>query len=200
VANDDTTAEKKPDDAKKTDPVLTEIMGLFKELSLALIENAKANRAILSALITTTNHEGDEVPGLIDSLSELQDSVDSLDNHVVGQNIMLSRFSFAADRMLAIYKGDPSAAPLEAGKKPEPGLAYPQGRTPGFEDVCAALNEFDEKLAEEADQLDKEDEPPMPDPGQETPAPTPMIGNSKKTPPPPVFGKQLPPPPVFGKK
>lgn len=191
--NDTTAAPEKTEKTEKaerpkTDPVLTEVMGLFKELSLALIENAKANRAVVAALVTTRNHEGEEVTGLIDSISDLQESTDALDNHVVGQNVMLSRINFAGDKLLAIYKGDATVTP------PVP------ARSPTLDDVCEALNEFDDRLAEESEKPDDEDEPPMPEPGQEESSAPAMIGNTKPKPPSPVFGKQLPPPPVFGKK
>jgi len=173
MGDDTTTAIAPP----KIDPGLTEVMSLFKELSLALIENAKATRAHLAVYASGRNAEGDEETGLLEQLADLQSSIDSLDEHVVGQNLMLARQNFVDDKLLDIWKGNPTATPPV------------EGREPTLADRAAALADWEARLEKEAEEDDAaqepSDEPELPE--DDSP---PMMSNGPRT-------KKLPPPPVM---
>lgn len=175
---DDTPSPSIP---TKIDPALAEVMSLFKEMSLALIENSKATRALLAVYASGKNADGDEETGLLDQLAELQGSIDSLDEHVVGQNLMLARQNFVDDKLLEIWKGNPTATPPV------------EGREPTLADRAAALADWEarlEKEAEEDDTPQPSDDPELP---EDEPQPSPMLTNSSRQWPP----KKLPPPPVM---
>jgi len=199
TATETAKPDGKQDSAEKK--ALAEVMTLFKELTLALIENAKASKALMTVYATGKNEKGEEEVGLIDQLIDLEEAVDRLDGHFVGMNVMLSRVNFVGDRMLSIYKGsaeepaDPNATP------PVPATPAVAGRAPSLADICDALDEFDKNLEEEAAaavvdadaELQPGEFPDEPEGAEQTQPPKhPMIAN---TPPPGL--KKLPPPPVM---
>lgn len=151
------------------------LMDLMKEQTMAMIELRKSIDALRAAMVGT-----DEDDGLFDQFSELQSSVDSLDTHVIGQNVLLSRYSFAFDRLMEVEAGDADAQPPVAPRKPT------------FDDFVAALKQFDKKVEEEAAQEKEEerDEAAADAAADQPPKPA-MMSN---TPPKPSMARSLPPP------
>lgn len=176
-------------------PGIAEAVGerLIKDLTMALVASNQTNRLLLAAYHgrPPANEEDDGENGLIVQLAALQDSIDNLDLHVVGQNVMLARQEFIDDELFMVWKGNPDAAP------PVP------GREPTLADRAAAIEKYNKKLEEEAakepapgdDEFD-DDEPDLPaSPPEKT-----MIANAPKAPPTvTVGGRKLPPPVIVTK-
>lgn len=172
---------------------------LIKDLTMALVASNQINRLMLQAFHgrPPANEDDDGENGLIPQLAALQDSIDQLDLHVVGQNVMLARQEFIDDELFVIWKGNPDATPPVPGREPTPA------------DRMAALEKYNATLAAEAakapapDDDEFDDEPDLP----EKPPEKTMIANSpkpalsimagpRKLPPPPVVTKPPEPPPA----
>lgn len=178
---------------------------LLKEHTQAISANT---RAMIDLRLAIWGEEASkELPegsdGLMDFIHDLGESVDELDNRLTGTNMLMARYSWVFDRLSEINSGTAEAPELEAGKEPEFGKVYREGRVPVFLDLVASLKEFDDtaekeaiKEAEEEDRKKKEEEAKQSAPA--APAKPSMLSNSpagKPKPPPPVF-KMLPPKPV----
>lgn len=137
-------------------------LSYLKDLTLAIMQL----RQVVGASIDAT---ADNVEGL----AALRESIDSLDHHIVGIDFMLSRFSFAFDKMVEIRRG-------------KPGDEKAEGRAPDWDDFAAAMEEFDKEMEKEQEKAEQED-------GREGEKP-PMLSNS------PAMTKKLPPRPVMASK
>lgn len=155
------------------------LLQLFKENTLAVAENTKALRALVLQIVgippDEQNPEG--LIGLMDRLGDIGEAIDNLDQHVVGQNVMLSRINYAFDHMVEVAAGDANATPpVEA-------------RAPSLKDLTEALLKFDKELEDEAAKESEPEEPPKP------PAKPPMLANAPQDKTHPRM-KALPPLPV----
>lgn len=170
---------------------------LLKEHTQAIAANTRAMVELRLAI--WGEDPSKEMPqgsdGLMDFIHDLGETVEDLDGRVTGTNLMMARYSWVFDRMSEINTGSTEAPELEAGKEPEAGKIYREGRVPVLKDMVAAIREFDDtaekeaiKEAEEEEKGKKADEAKQQEPA--APAKAPMMGNAKpKQPPPPVFRK-----------
>jgi hypothetical protein len=174
---------------------------LLKEHTQAVMANTRVMEDLYDAIVgeDPTPENPDGTDGLMDLLATLDESTENLDTRVTGLNMLLSRYSWVFDRLSEIVTGTADSPELEAGKEPEAGKVYRQGRAPVFRDMVAAVREFDETaekeaLAEmEAEERRRRDEASAP--GAPTVAAKPSMVANKPKPPPPVF-RSLPPPSV----
>jgi len=118
---------------------------LLKELTSALLESTKATRALNVAILGRVNDEGQEEEGLLDALSDMQESmdglaesVDAMDERITALNLKYSSIEYVLDQMAAISEGDLDASPVR------------MPRVPTWEDAVKAKREFDRITDEEA--------------------------------------------------
>lgn len=182
--SEETKTETAPAAAPSANPAVAEVasesvgVGVLKDLTFAIINLSKGIQEAISTLAGTP-----EEPGVFERLDDLSESMDHLREAVGETNLHLARYSFVADRLMEIHKGDPAAQP------PVP------GRAPELSDIVAALEEFDRKLDEEAAKIDAEGE--AIEGAAEAEAP-PMISNEESAPRIVVLPKkELPPLPVL---
>lgn len=132
-------------------------IGLFKDLTLALIENARVNRALIMQLAGTPGEEG--FAGLLESVADLNESVMELDSRVTGLAIKFSGVEFVLDKLAEI-----------------------KDREPTWRDAVAAKAEFDKKIEDEikeAEAAEREQEAPEPVEPEKDKKPA-MVSNTKK--------------------
>ena len=158
------------DDEKKEQESAT--ITFFKEQTVAMKDLRHAIFTWIKAFSGSP-----DVPGPFDRIDALTATVESLDNHLVGLNYMLSRISFVFDKMLEVRQGkpeeDPPAEPREVTLK----------------DVSEALIEFDKTIEEPED----EEEEPI----EEEEIKPPMLTNMPEG---STLKKNLPPLPVMPSK
>lgn len=132
------------DQEKKLDQAQL-LIDVMRENTLALIECAKANRALASQIAPSMGSKH-RPPGLMDMLRDLEEAVYILDDRLTALAIKLSMVEYVLDRVADIAFPDPGT---KSDVSP---------REPTWRDVALAKREYDKRLEEEAIRAMEEEE------------------------------------------